>query len=142
MNKREIYSGIDQLIDSGKGYNSSLAISLMVSQLGCSLLDALKYLKPQFTSGSSENLYDFEGQINISNLTVVYENNQGYVPYMGSENTSTRLVKIENNGKIEMIDSLLHFLEVQDCNNEQEIKELMLEDYYSIIPEIIDLLKL
>ena len=142
MNKRDIYAGIDQLIDSGKGYNSSLAVSLLMSQFGCSLFEALKYFKPQFVSASSENLYDFKGHIHISNLTVIYENNRGYVPYMGSENTSTRLVKIENNGNIEMIDNLLNFLEVQDCINEDEIKEIMLEDYYSIIPEIIDLLEL
>lgn len=141
MTKSEIAYKIQALVDSGEGENSYIAIYMMINELGLTLEEALKSLKPISYERSVSTNNSFYSSIRIANIWVEYDYEEGYVPYMGTESTVSRMVGYWQKDKMEYEVDLSRFLPTEDSTSVEEVKQLILEDYYSLIPVIIDLLE-
>lgn len=136
MNPKETRQKIQQLIDSGQGENVCIAIHLLVNEFRMSFKDALKELKPIYYH-KTNHPDDFNCSIKIADIWIEYEFEKGYVPYMGTEATVSRMVSRWNKDNLHYIEGLSLFLPIEDNSTTEEIETIILEDYYSLIPSII-----
>ena len=141
MTKLEIQQKIQDLVDSGQGENVYIAIYMMVNQLDISLEEAFKQLKPIDYERNYTNPNDFYCSIRIANIWIEYESIEGYVPYMGTAATTSRVVSYYENEQLASIEGLSEFLPIDDDATTDDIRGFILEDYHSLIPTVIRLLE-
>lgn len=134
MTLQETRQKIQALLDSGQGENVYIGIYMLVNEFGMSISKALKELKPFYNSQNPDN---FIASFRIANIWIEYEFEKGYVPYMGTEATVSRMVSQWNGTKQKFMEGFSTFLPIDDTTSLEEIKELIMEDYYSLIPNII-----
>jgi len=137
---RDDQQKIRELLDSGQGENTYIALYMMVNEMNISLEEALLSLKPIDYKRNHTNPNDFYCSIRIANVWVEYEYIEGYVPYMGTGATATRVVSFFEQEKQESVEGLSEYLEVDDSNNVDDVRAIILADYQALIPTIIDLL--
>ncbi|BDS09686.1 hypothetical protein [Aureispira anguillae] len=140
MIKEEIQAKIQTLIESGQGENTYIGVYMMVNHLGLTLNQALASLKPMDYQRNYANPNDFYCSVRIANVWIEYEYIEGYVPYMGTAATASRMVSFFNKERLEIIDGLAEFLAVKDEHSVEDVRQIVAEDYQSLIPTIIDLL--
>lgn len=140
MTNEEIRIKIQTLVDSGQGENIYIAVYMMINQLNMTLGEALMSLKPVEYDRDFSNPNDFYASIRIANIWLEYEYIEGYVPYMGTAATASRMVSYFENESLEIIDGLAEFLPVNDEHTPEDVRRIVLEDYHVLIPTIIDLL--
>lgn len=143
MTKKEIQHKIQNLVDSGQGENVYIAVYMMVNQLNMTLEEAIGHLKPIDYERNFASPNDFYSSVRIANIWVEYEFIEGYVPYMGTAATASRMVsyydaKIDST---EIIDSLAEFLPIEDDDTPEQVRAIVLEDYQSLVPILIRLLE-
>lgn len=136
MNPNETRQKIQNLLDSGQGENVYIAIHLLVNEFGMSFKNALKELKPIYYH-KTNHPDDFNGSIRIANIWIEYEFEKGYVPYMGTEATVSRMVGRYEKDKLHYMEGLSIFLPIEDTTTTEEIETIILEDYYSLIPSVL-----
>lgn len=141
MTKKEIQAKIQDLVDSGQAENTYIAVYMMVHELNMSLREALASLKPRDYERNFTNPNDFYASVRVANVWVEYEFIEGYVPYMGTAATASRMVSFFENGKLELIDGLAEFLPVTDEHEVADVRQLVIEDYQDLIPTLIELLE-
>lgn len=141
MTIAEIKSKIQQLIDSGVGENTYIAIYMMINELGMTLEEALRSLKPIIYDRQKANPNDFYCSVRIANIWVEYDFEEGYVPYMGTESTVSRIVGVQKKERMEYLEGLYTFLPLEDSSTIAEVHALILKDYHSLIPTIMELLE-
>jgi hypothetical protein len=137
---RDDQQKIRDLLDSGQGENTYIAIYLMVNEMNISLKEALLTLKPIDSKVNHTNPNDFHCSIRIANIWIEYQYIDGYVPYMGTAATTTRVVSFFENEQQESIEGLSDYLEAEDSNNVDDVRAIILADYHALIPTIIELL--
>ncbi|WMX13681.1 MULTISPECIES: hypothetical protein [unclassified Aureispira] len=142
MTKKEIQHKIQTLIDSGQGENVYIALYMMVNQLNMDLLEAIKSLEPIDYEKEFASPNDFYCSVRIANIWVEYEFIEGYVPYMGTAATASRMVSYYDapTDSTEIIDSLAEFLPIQDEDSPERVREIVLEDYQELAPLLLRLL--
>lgn len=140
MTNEEIRQKIQTLVDSGQGENVYIAIYMMVNHLFMSLKEALMTLQLVEYDRNYSNPNDFYASIRIANVWLEYEYIEGYVPYMGTASTASRMVSYFENETLKMIDGLAAFLPVDDEHTPEDVRAIVLADYHSLIPTVIDLL--
>lgn len=143
MHPQEVQQKIDDLLSSGQGENTYIATYMMVHHYEISLVDALKRLVPIEYERNYSNPNDFYCSIRIANIWIEYESIEGYVPYMGTAATTSRVVGVHDKEthKTTSLEGLSDFLPIEDSLTKAQIKELILEDYNELIPTIIELLE-
>jgi hypothetical protein len=143
MTKKEIQSKIQNLVDSGQGENTYIGIYMMVNQLDMTLEEAIASLKPIDYDRSFSSPNDFYSSVRIANIWVEYEFIEGYVPYMGTAATASRMVSYYDakRDSTEIIDNLAEFLPIQDEDTPERVRKIVLEDYKSLVPLLIRLLE-
>ena len=142
MTKKEIQDKIQNLVDSGQGANVYIAVYMMVNQLNMTLKEAIGALKPIDYERNFASPNDFYSSVRIANIWVEYEFIEGYVPYMGTAATASRMVSYYDakTDRTEIIDSLAEFLPIEDENTPEQVREIVLEDYQNLVPILIRLL--
>lgn len=143
MTKEEIQGKIQQLVATGQGENTYIAVYMMVNQLEMTLEEAVGSLIPIDYERTFSSPNDFYSSIRIANIWVEYEFIEGYVPYMGTAATASRMVSYYDakNDKTEIIDRLAEFLPIQDEDTPERVREIVLEDYQGLVPLLIRLLE-
>jgi hypothetical protein len=143
MTKEEIQIKIQSLVDSGQGENTYIAVYMMVNHLDMTLEEAIGSLKPIDDERTFSSPNDFYSSIRIANIWVEYEFIEGYVPYMGTAATASRMVSYHDakTDRTEIIDSLAEFLPIQDEDSQERVREIVLEDYQDLVPLLIRLLE-
>ena len=143
MQPQEIQQKIDDLLSSGQGENTYIAVYMMVHLYDISLTEALKRLTPIEYERNYSNPNDFYCSIRIANVWIEYESIEGYVPYMGTAATTSRIVGIHNkeNHQTTSLEGLSDFLPIEDSLTKSQIKDLIAEDYHELIPTLIELLE-
>lgn len=142
MTKEEIQRKIQSLVDSGQGENTYIAVYMMVHQLGLTLEEAIASLKPIDSERDFASPNDFYSSVRIGNIWVEYEFIEGYVPYMGTAATASRMVSYYDaqTDQTEIIDRLAEFLSINDEDTPAQVREIVLEDYKALVPTLIELL--
>lgn len=143
MTNEEIERKIQYLVASGQGENTYIAVYMMVNQLGMTLEEAIGSLKPIDYERTFSNPNDFYSSVRIANIWVEYEFIEGYVPYMGTSATASRMVSYydANTDSTEIIDRLAEFLPIQDEDGPERVRAIVLEDYQGLVPLLIRLLE-
>jgi hypothetical protein len=143
MTKEEIQSKIQSLVDSGQGENTYIAVYMMVNQLDMTLAEAVGSLRPIDGERTFASPNDFCSSIRIANIWIEYEFIEGYVPYMGTAATASRMVSYYDakTDSTEIIDRLAEFLPIQDRDSPERVREIVLEDYQDLVPTLIRLLE-
>ena len=143
MTKEEIQIKIQNLVDSGQGANTYIAVYMMVHQLDMTLEEAIGSLKPIDYERTFANPNDFYSNIRIANIWVEYEFIEGYVPYMGTAATASRMVSYYDakNDCTKIIDRLAEFLPIEDEDSPARVRAIVLEDYQSLVPLLLRLLE-
>lgn len=143
MTKKEIQSKIQNLVDTGQGENVYIAVYMMVNQLDMTLEEAIGSLKPIDYERNFSSPNDFYSSIRIANIWIEYEFIEGYVPYMGTAATASRMVSYYDakTDSTEIIDRLAEFLPIQDEDTPTRVRKIVLEDYQGLVPLLIRLLE-
>lgn len=143
MTKKEIQNKIQNLVDSKQGENVYIAVYMMVNQLDMTLEDAIASLKPIDYERTFASPNDFYSSVRIANIWVEYEFIEGYVPYMGTAATASRMVSYYDAkmDRTEIIDSLAEFLPIDDDDTPERVRAIVLEDYKGLVPILIRLLE-
>lgn len=143
MTKEEIQRKIQSLVDSGQGENTYIAVYMMVHQLDMTLEEAIASLKPIDYERDFASPNDFYTSVRIANIWVEYEFIEGYVPYMGTAATASRMVSYYDvkTDRTEIIDRLAEFLNINDEDSPAQVRKIVLEDYQSLVPTLIELLE-
>jgi hypothetical protein len=139
MTPAEIEAKIQELLDSKEAENTYIGLCLMMSQLELSMEEALRRLKPDYQDKGDEN---FKAFYKIGHLQLEYEYEKGYVPYMGTGATVSRMLGIWEKASLEYQLDYAAFLNLEDNDGAKEAKNLVEEDFQELIPYIEDLLKL
>lgn len=143
MTKKEIQSKIQNLVDTGQGENVYIAVYMMVNQLDMTLEEAIGSLKPIDYERNFSSPNDFYSSIRIANIWIEYEFIEGYVPYMGTAATASRMVSYYDakTDSTEIIDRLAEFLPIQDEDTPTRVRKIVIEDYQGLVPLLIRLLE-
>jgi hypothetical protein len=141
MTTSEIKNKIQDLLNSGIGENTYIAVYMMINELGMSMEEALGSLKPIIYDRKKANPNDFYCSIRIANIWVEYDFEEGYVPYMGTESTVARMVGYKNKERMEYVEGLYTFLPLDDSTTITEVHALIFKDYKGLIPTVIELLE-
>ena len=143
MTKEEIQRKIQTLVETGQGENTYIGVYMMVNQLDMTLAAAIGSLKPIDYERTFTNPNDFYSSVRIANVWVEYEFIEGYVPYMGTAATASRMVSYHDakTDSTEIIDRLAEFLPIEDKDTLERVREIVLEDYQNLVPLLIRLLE-
>jgi hypothetical protein len=143
MTKEEIQRKIKNLVDTGQGENTYIGVCLMVSQLDMTMAEAIGSLKLIDYKRTFANPNDFYSSVRIASVWVEYEFIEGYVPYMGTAATASRMVSYHDakTDSTEIIDRLAEFLPIEDKDTPERVREIVLEDYQDLVPLLIRLLE-
>lgn len=129
MTSKEVEAKIQDLLDSGEAENIYIGLCLMMSQLGLSMGEALQRLKPHYQQGDQVN---FKAFYKIGAIQLEYEYEQGYVPYMGTGATVSRMLGIWEEGSLEYQLDYAAFLNLGDNDGQAEARKLVEDDYLNL----------
>ncbi|MFK7797040.1 MAG: hypothetical protein AB8E82_06275 [Aureispira sp.] len=130
-----MFPKIQTLLDTHQGENTYIAVYLMIHQLGYSPEQALKAVPFVETAGSGQGR-EFTWELYLGNMELEYKVVEGYVPYMGADITAARILKVEHQGKYELVPDLAGYLAIQDDQTKEEIQQMIQEDYHQLIPQL------
>jgi hypothetical protein len=128
---------IQALLESGNGENNFIAIHLLAQLLEVSIEEALLHVKPTDYSPNKAKTGDLYLSYRIASVHVNYESVEGYIPYMDSGKTTTRVVGIKKETFLDSLDGLSEFLFTDEDATEEEIRQHIKEDFKNLIPTIL-----
>lgn len=129
MTSKEITTKIQDLLDSGEAEYIYIGLCLMMSQLELSMGEALQRLKPHYRTDEQGN---FKAFYKIGPIQLEYEYEQGYVPYMGTGATVSRMLGVWEDGSLEYQLDYAAFLNLGDNDGQAEARKLVEEDYLKL----------
>lgn len=110
----------------------------MMSQLELSMEAALRRLQPHYQYKSEGN---FKASYKIGHVQLEYEYEKGYVPYMGTGATVSRMLGIWDRDQLEYQLDYAAFLKLEDQDGMEDAKKLLEEDYQELVPWLEDFLE-
>jgi hypothetical protein len=128
-------SNIQALLNTHKGEHAYIAVYLLIHQLGYSPQQALRAVPFQEVYNDLHQR-DFTWQLHLGAMQLEYAVVEGYVPYMGADTTAARMLRVEIEDRLEPVPDLAGYLAIQDDQTTEEIQQLILDDYYQLIPQL------
>ena len=139
MTRQEILQKVRPFLAAGNGQNTYLGVYLLVHQLGWTPAQALEQVVPVEVPDPEGGAFNFTCHYQIAYLHIEYTVMEGYVPYMGAGVTATRLVGVDERF-LPYLDTSgwAGYLSIEDGQEPEHIRQLIREDYKTLIPQVVD----